>query len=170
MLNMRFIFIFFLSLSMGSLHLTAQEDEFGEMLDNLYHWTVPLITPAELQANGLDRYTLLDAREEEEFNVSHIKGAHYVGFSHFDQKKVSKIDKDEPVVVYCSVGYRSERIGEKLKKMGFETVYNLYGGIFEWKNQGYQVENQEGKETQKVHAYSKKWGKWLKAGEKVYEK
>jgi len=170
MLNMRFILLFFLSLYVGSLDLTAQDSEFEEMLDDLYRWTVPLITPAELQANGLDRYALLDAREEEEYDVSHIEGAQYVGFSHFDEEKVSTIDRDKSVVVYCSVGYRSERIGEKLKEMGFKTVYNLYGGIFEWKNQGYRVENLEGKETEKVHAYNKKWGKWLKSGEKVYEK
>ena len=72
------------------------------------------------------------------------------------------------MVVYCTVGYRSERIGEKLQKMGFQDVHNLYGGITEWVNQGHKVVDPEGNETPKVHTYSKDWGKWLKEGEKVW--
>ena len=47
-------------------------------------------------------------------------------------------------------------------------VYNLYGGLFEWVNKGGDI-YKKGQTTQKVHAYSKKWGRYLTKGIKVYE-
>lgn len=73
------------------------------------------------------------------------------------------------VIVYCSVGYRSERIGEKLQDAGFINVQNLYGGIFKWVNEGMPVYNSIGP-TKQVHGYSRSWGVWLQKGEKVYGK
>jgi 3-mercaptopyruvate sulfurtransferase SseA len=67
------------------------------------------------------------------------------------------------------VGYRSGKIGEKLKKMGFTNVYNLYGGIFEWKNRGYEVHNNQNSVTDSVHAYNRAWSVFLRKGVKVYE-
>lgn len=43
---------------------------------------------------------------------------------------------------------------------GYIQVYNLYGGIFEWVNEGHPVFNDQG-ETDKIHAYNKLWGMWL---------
>ena len=40
------------------------------------------------------------------------------------------------IIVYCSIGVRSEDIGEKLKELGYTKILNLYGGIFDWKNKG----------------------------------
>lgn len=77
------------------------------------------------------------------------------------------IAKDANIVVYCAVGSRSEKIARELKEMGFENVSNLYGGIFEWVNRGYEIVNDTG-ETDTVHAYNRFWGFWLQEGEKVY--
>lgn len=55
----------------------------------------------------------LDAREPVEYQVSHIEGALNVGFNHFDLQSVAHIPKDTPVIVYCSVGFRSEKIAKK---------------------------------------------------------
>ncbi|MFY0603777.1 MAG: rhodanese-like domain-containing protein [Flavobacteriaceae bacterium] len=114
---------------------------------------------------------LLDAREKKEFLVSHLKNATYVGYDTFSLKKTMKVlpDKKAKIVVYCSLGVRSEDIAEKLKKAGYTNVLNLYGGIFEWKNNGNKVFDSKEKETEKVHACTKEWGKWLKKGIKVYE-
>ncbi len=100
---------------------------------------------------------LLDAREPEEFQVSHIKGAVFSGLSDFSSEEISASikDKSDFIVVYCSLGIRSEEISEKLKAEGYWNVRNLYGGIFEWKNNSFEVFDSEGKETEKVHAYSK---------------
>lgn len=110
----------------------------------------------------------LDARERNEYNVSHIKNAKWVGYNNFDASKLKGISKNKKIIIYCSVGYRSEKITKKLNKLGYKNVSNLYGGIFEWVNQGNKVYNDQGKTTLKVHTYNKAWSKWLNRGVKVY--
>ncbi len=104
---------------------------------------------------------LLDAREPDEYAVSHIKGARNVGYKKFDLKSLSGIDKDAPIVVYCSVGYRSEKIGEELQKAGFSNVVNLRGGIFDWANQRLPLVNKQQSNVTSVHPYNSNWGRWL---------
>ncbi len=131
--------------------------------------SVPYIQVEELAKS--ENILLLDAREREEFEVSHLKDAIWVGHKTFNIDSLSKPlpnNKESEIVVYCSIGVRSENIGEKLMKAGFTNVKNLYGGIFEWKNKGFPVYDNTNKETQKVHAFSKHWGKLLTKGEKVY--
>ena len=113
---------------------------------------------------------LLDARELEEYEVSHLKDAIWVGDKVLDPEKIKETitDLDASIVVYCSIGVRSEDVGEKLMDMGYTNVKNLYGGIFEWKNKNGTVYNPKGMETDSVHAYSKLWGRLLKKGIKVY--
>jgi rhodanese-related sulfurtransferase len=137
------------------------------MLQSLLSRSVPEMSVAQLAENS-QGYTLLDAREPSETNISGIAGALPVGYDHFQVQSVAYLDKNIPVVVYCSVGYRSEKIAEKLLAAGFTQVFNLYGGIFEWVNQGQPVVDKSGKTTRKVHAYSRAWGVWLRKGERVY--
>ena len=102
--------------------------DYKEMLNTMYQHNVPLISVDSLK--HLKNVYLLDAREEEEFNVSHLKTARNVGYIWFDMRKVVDIPTDANVVVYGTVGHRSEKIAEKLLKNGFQKVHNLYGGIF----------------------------------------
>ena len=132
-----------------------------------------LLKPQQLhfESSRSKSILLIDAREYEEYKVSHIDKAVFVGYDNLNLKPIEKVPRDTKVVVYCSVGYRSERVGEKLKEMGFTNVYNLYGGIFEWVNQGYKVVDSNGNEVKQVHAYNKNWGKWVSNDnyEKVYK-
>lgn len=113
---------------------------------------------------------ILDAREKDEFMVSHLENAIWSGYSNFDFSRIQTHipNKESTIVVYCSIGVRSEDIGEKLLQAGYKNVKNLFGGIFLWKNLGYPVFDESGKETEKVHAYSKEWGLLLTNGTKVY--
>jgi rhodanese-related sulfurtransferase len=140
--------------------------EYKNMLDSMYEHTVPLITVDSL--HHIKGAYILDTRENKEFDVSHIKNARNVGFLWFDMRKVYDIPKDATIVVYCSVGYRSEKIGEKLLKNGYKHVYNLYGSIFEWVNEGYPVYKTNGVQTSEIHTYNAKWSKWVTKGAKVY--
>ncbi|MBV1952772.1 MAG: rhodanese-like domain-containing protein, partial [Cycloclasticus sp.] len=144
---------------------------FEELKNEIISKTIPLISAEDLKKVESTKKPLLiiDTREKKEYNVSHIKKARYVGYDNFKISKLKRVDKNTTIVVYCSVGYRSEKIGEKLIKAGFKKVMNLQGGIFDWKNKGYPVYDNNGEETKKIHAYSKSWGKWLTKGEKVYE-
>ena len=128
-----------------------------KVLEKLNSKSVPYMKVSELQAK--DNFILVDAREIKEFNVSHIKEAIHVGYDHFDSKKVTALlnDKNATIIVYCSIGVRSEKIGEKLLKLGYKNVFNLYGGIFEWKHQGGKVVNDQNKETDEIHTFNKEW-------------
>ena len=142
-----------------------------EVLDRYNSHSVPYISVEQLKAiQQKDSVILFDAREPEEFQVSHLKNVSYVGYKDFSAEEIQQQfpDKDQPIVVYCSLGVRSEKIGEKLQELGYKNIQNLYGGIFEWKNNNYPVFTSENKETNKVHAYSRRWSKWLKNAEKVY--
>lgn len=153
--------------------LTAcgQYKTYDQRLKILYNNTVPLIHPKQLadtlQADS--SFIILDCREPKEYKVSHLKGAVNVGYKKFNMDSVKRFSKKATIIVYCTVGYRSEHIGEKLEKAGYLHVDNLYGGIFEWANEDYSVYNMQRQRTDSVHAYSHKWGKWLKKGVKVYD-
>lgn len=156
-------------LIMGVVLTACGQKNFDEKLQSLYSYTVPLIQPSELvEVKKSQPVYVLDIRSSEEFAVSHLEDARFIDYDHFNVKDVQEIPKDAKVVLYCSVGYRSERVGEKLKAAGYEDVSNLYGGIFQWKNEGYPVVNQQQQPTDSVHTYNKDWSQWLKRGVKVY--
>lgn len=156
-----FLFLIFISCSHA-------QNTIEETLERYNDGTVPYISTGELA--GSDNYAVLDTRARKEYQVSHLKNAIWVGYSGFELDRVSRAypDKSTPLVVYCSVGVRSEDIGEKLLAAGYTNVRNLYGGIFQWKIDGYPVFDRFGQPTSKVHAYSKHWGALLNNAEKVY--
>lgn len=148
----------------------ATDSAYALMLKGMYSHTVPQLKPAELnqllQKPG-NKPLLLDTRTPAEYKVSHIPGARFVAYGTFQVNQLKEVPKNAPIILYCSVGYRSERVGEKLQQAGYRNVHNLYGGIFEWVNRGFPVHSKTGK-TNQVHAYTKTWGVWLQKGEKVY--
>lgn len=146
------------------------QSDFDKKLNTLYKHTVPLIHANELskKLDGTQKIILLDTRSAVEYKSSHLQNADFVNYDAFTPSAVAGLDKDSQIIVYCTVGYRSERIGEKLIKMGFKNVKNLYGGIFDWVNTGHSVVNPLGAVTDSVHTYNKDWSRWLLKGIKVY--
>ena len=161
--NIHFVFLLI------SIHSLSQEN-LSDLLKKYNTESVPYISSDSLKLILNDVF-LLDAREKVEFETSHIKNALFVGYDKFNLEKTNtKIpNKNDKIIVYCSLGIRSSTIAIKLKKAGYTNVLNLYGGIFEWKNSGYRVYNRDEKETEKVHTYKQEWSKWLLKGEKKYE-
>lgn len=80
-----------------------------------------------------ERAVLLDIREPKELSEGQIVNAIHAPLSELDQhiKKLDKYKK-KPIIVYCRTGTRSQSACSKLQKEGFETVYNLRGGITAW--------------------------------------
>ncbi|MGB3300335.1 MAG: rhodanese-like domain-containing protein [Phormidesmis sp.] len=123
--------------------------------------SVPTISTAEL-ANWLEQADtsplLLDARSAEEYEVSYLRGAHRAKTVAEAEAviKEANIAKQTPIVVYCSIGYRSGRLGKALQAAGYE-VTNLEGSIFQWANEGRSLVTANGP-TQQVHPYSWLWG------------
>jgi rhodanese-related sulfurtransferase len=145
------------------------QSDFDRKLQSLYKNTVPLIRSDALLAEiSKSDVIILDTRSAEEFQVSHLSGSLLLEYDSFHPDDIKNIHKNTKIVVYCSVGYRSERIGEQLIKLGFKDVSNLYGGIFDWINNGNPIVNTAGISTDSVHTYNKEWSKWVKKGVKIY--
>lgn len=80
---------------------------------------------------------LVDVRTPAEFAKGHIEGA--VNHNFYDPdfaQKMGRLDKKRPVMVYCAVGGRSASAAEQLKKLGFEKVFDLAGGMGAWNKAG----------------------------------
>jgi rhodanese-related sulfurtransferase len=126
---------------------------------------VPTITTdslAERLANDTRaRPILLDARAPEEYAVSHLPGARRVDPDATSFPELDTLAQDTPIVVYCSVGYRSARIASRLRQHGFTNVVNLQGSIFRWANEGRTVVR-ENTPVRAVHPYDASWGRLLR--------
>ena len=149
----------------------SAQTEYDEKLKSLYQNTVRTMQPEEVRKlMKEEKVILLDTRSKEEFNVSHLAGAQFLNYNSYSNDDLSIIAKNSKVIVYCSVGYRSERVGERLIQLGYKNVFNIYGGIFQWKNKGFDVVNKYNQPTDSVHTYNKNWSVWLERGIKVYER
>ena len=98
---------------------------------------------------------IVDVREIEEFQVSHLHNA--LNLITSDEIASTVSDKDAAIVVYCSVGYRSAGIAQQLQQLGYTNVRNLRHSIFEWAENGYELSNALG-DTEKVHPFNRAWG------------
>ena len=112
-----------------------------------------------LNDKGRAQPVLLDIRTQPEFEVSHIHGARRVEPD--ANASAIKLPKDQPIVTYCSVGYRSGGFAKKLQDAGYTNVQNMAGSIFQWANEGRPIER-NGQRADKVHPYNATWGKLLK--------
>jgi rhodanese-related sulfurtransferase len=137
------------------------------LLHVLLSHDIPKIS-VEDAAMQLDKAIFLDSRSREEYAVSHIQGARYVGYKDFELSKIEGINKEQKIIVYCAIGKRSDTISERLIKAGYVNVQNLYGGIFEWVNEGNSVVDEQNKPTDEIHGYNRLIGWWLERGNKVY--
>jgi len=78
---------------------------------------------------------IIDVRSADEFSKSHLLNAVNLDMNSemFDQR-ISKLDKSRPLFVYCLSGSRSSTAAERLRAMGFSTVYELEGGLMKWRS------------------------------------
>jgi sodium/bile acid cotransporter 7 len=94
----------------------------------------------------------VDVRTPEEQRVSMIPGA--VTDVHF-LENVEKY-KDDILIGYCTISYRSGELAKKLREERGITMYNLRGGLLAWAHDGGKVVDQQG-ETKGIHVYERKW-------------
>ncbi len=88
------------------------------------------ITPAEL-AEAIDRVTLLDVREQYEWNAGRLPNAIHIPMQQLPER-VTEVPLDAEVIVYCRSGARSARVVDFLRQCGYERVKNLVGGLQRW--------------------------------------
>lgn len=78
-----------------------------------------------------DNAVMVDMRDDKDYREGHIVNALHTPDSN-DGATLEKY-RDRPLIVYCRSGNRSATFCRKLKKQGFESVYNLKGGLLAWK-------------------------------------
>ncbi len=87
-----------------------------------------------LDAHGPGEYNLIDVRQAWEYEEFHIPGAKLIPLPELPDR-LGEIAVDKPTLVYCAVGGRSASAANFMGGQGFESVYNVLGGIMAWKNE-----------------------------------
>jgi rhodanese-related sulfurtransferase len=78
--------------------------------------------------------TLIDVREDNEFEAEHAKGATHIGRGVIERDIVWKYpDKETELILYCGGGYRSALAADNLQKMGYTNIHSMIGGWTAWK-------------------------------------
>lgn len=91
--------------------------------------------------NG-DRFVLVDVREESEFAKDHLPGAVHLGKGIIERDIEMRFpDLNTPLILYCGGGFRSALAADNLQKMGYANVFSMDGGIREWREKNYPLEN-----------------------------
>ena len=138
--------------------------------ENLLSQYKDLPTISISEAKKLEKKAIfIDTREYQEFKVSHIPNALFFGYNKPNWIILNNIPKSKTIIVYCSIGARSQNIGIKIKKRGYKNVKNLYGGFFQWSNEGLKMVDIKNNKTNKIHGYSPEWGKWISKGNVTYQ-
>ncbi|MFQ5630891.1 MAG: rhodanese-like domain-containing protein [bacterium] len=132
---------------------------------------VPAISYQQLSelyaSDSVKKYVLFDVRRLDEFEKSHLQNAVRVAPDLPAEKFIQQFRnaiRDKRLIFYCSVGYRSSILAEKVDSLAREkgalSLANLTGGIFRWYNENLPVFDANG-ETNAVHPYNAFWGKLL---------
>jgi rhodanese-related sulfurtransferase len=84
---------------------------------------------------------LIDVRELNEWQEMRIPGAVHIPKDQVAQTIESQMaDKNQPIYLHCRGGVRSVYAGQMLLEKGYTDVYSIDGGILDWANHGYPVE------------------------------
>ena len=113
--------------------------------------------------NDSDLY-IIDARSEAEYQLSHIEGANL-----FQDQLMEKIEINQPILVYCTIGIRSNSLAKDLHDLGFEKIYDLKGGLINWVNQKNELVNSTHHQTDSIHTYYQWLSLLLSHGTAVYQ-
>ena len=84
---------------------------------------------------------LIDVRTPEEFAKGHLNNAQNVNWNNDDfNSRVAKLDKNQPVYVYCQGGGRSASAAARLAELGFKNIVDMEGGVMAWRVAGLPLE------------------------------
>ncbi len=88
-------------------------------------------------ASNLDRYTMLDVREPDEYDQGAVPNAVHVPRGQLEFSIEGRIpDKTKPVAIYCAGGTRSAFAAKTLQDLGYADVVSVIGGFNKWKDDG----------------------------------
>ena len=102
--------------------------EFEQLVETIMP-NVKEISVAETLGKIKNGATLIDVREDNEFNDSHAKSATHIGRGVIERDIVHQFpDKNTELILYCGGGYRSALAADNLQKMGYKNVLSMRGG------------------------------------------
>jgi sulfur-carrier protein adenylyltransferase/sulfurtransferase len=114
------------------------------------------ISPPEAQARHAAGATLIDVREQVEWDAGHIPGAVFIPLGTLDQQIAAAVpDKDTEIIMQCRSGARSGRGTDLLQQLGYTNVVNMAGGILQWQADGLPVEAPESLTPAQQSRYSR---------------
>ncbi|EOD00976.1 FAD-dependent oxidoreductase [Caldisalinibacter kiritimatiensis] len=100
----------------------------GYVATNILHGDFKQVREKDIRGLVQSGACIIDVREKDEYELSHIKGAKNIPLSELRQR-LDEIPKDEPVYLHCRSAQRSYNAVMALQHLGFENVYNISGGF-----------------------------------------
>lgn len=100
------------------------------------------LTPdGAVQLINREKAVVIDICEPAEFAAGHVVGAKNIPMSQLEGKLAATVkNKALPVILVCQSGARSSRALGLAKKLGFENVRSLAGGLGAWRSANLPVE------------------------------
>ena len=100
------------------------------------------IEPRELNdlLQGEECPVVVDVRERWEYMQGHVSGAKLIPLGELT-RQLKELDLATPVAVICASGSRSQSAAALLGQQGYETIYNVIGGTFNWIQSGLPLEH-----------------------------
>ena len=86
-----------------------------------------------------DGVFFLDVRTQEEWDDFHAPGTTLIPLDELESR-LNELPEDEPIVVVCRSGNRSQVGRDILLSNGFEQTSNMSGGMNAWSAAGYPIE------------------------------
>lgn len=109
------------------------------LVHGLSYTDIDVATAYEMMTNGsFPDLVILDVRSKSEYDEEHLENATLIPSQDLDLRIHELVPyNDTEIIVYCLTGTRSARSAEFLADNNFTKVFNLIGGITEWKSVGY---------------------------------
>jgi rhodanese-related sulfurtransferase len=87
---------------------------------------------------------IIDIREQREYLLGHIEGAIYLHRNAFENKVLEMAPElDTPIVIYCATGAACATAAETLRRVGYQKIFSLKGGLQNWLEAGGLVESSQ---------------------------
>ena len=94
---------------------------------------VKAVSPAEAtRLLNHENAIMIDMRSDKDYRDGHIVNAVQMSDGKGDIPATLNKHRERPVIVYCQRGQQSTAVCNRLSKQGFESVYNLQGGVLAW--------------------------------------
>ena len=91
---------------------------------------------------------IIDIREERQYLLGHIEGAIHLSRNALESKVLEIApEMDTPIAIYCATGTACATAAEELRRLGYQKIFSLKGGLQNWLEAGGLVESSRSREN-----------------------